>query len=100
MPFTSASTLLPGFGSVTPPGIATDAEWTTEPLPEPAITVALTVKVALAPAGRSTVRLMLPLPEADWQEPPPVAAQVQVTAVSWAGKVSVTVAPATALGPA
>ena len=42
---------------------------------------------------------MLPEPEAV-QLPPPAATQVQVTPVSAAGKVSATVAPVTASGPA
>ena len=41
----------------------------------------------------------MPEPEAV-QLPPPVATQVQVTPVSVAGKVSATVAPVTAEGPA
>ncbi len=41
---------------------------------------------------------MLPEPEAV-QLPPPAAAQVQVTLVSVAGKLSATVAPVTAEGP-
>src|SRR5581483_6457274 len=50
------------------------------------------------PAGMVTVSLMLPLPLALKPLAPPVA--VQVTPVKAAGKVSVTVAPVTLLGPA
>ena len=61
--------------------------------------VALTVKVTLAPTGRLTAALRLPLPDAG-QLPPPAPAQLHVAAVIAAGKLSVTVAPVTALGPA
>ena len=47
--------------------------------------------MTLAPAGRLTVSLMLPAPEAV-QVPPPAPTQVQVQ-VRTAGKVSATVAP-------
>ena len=68
-----------------------------EPVAE-AGTLVATVSVTLPPAGRLTVSLMLPLPGAV-QLPPPAATQVQVP-VSTAGKVSTTVAPAAASGPA
>ncbi len=42
---------------------------------------------------------MLPAPDAA-QVAPPVPAQLHVAPVSWAGSVSVTVAPVTADGPA
>ena len=43
--------------------------------------------------------LIEPLPEADVQLPPPVAAHVHVAAVKEAGSVSTTVAPTMAEGP-
>ncbi len=53
------------------------------------------------PTGSArTVAAMLPLPEAAGQVPPPAPAQVQVTPVSCAGMVSVTVTLAAADGPA
>jgi hypothetical protein len=62
-------------------------------------TVAIAVYVAVPPTGRLTVSLILPAP-AGVHVPPPAPTQVQVTPVSAAGKVSVTVAPVTGLGPA
>src|SRR5437870_5835170 len=65
--------------------------------PEP--TVAFTVYVIVAPAGRLTVWPMFPAP---FVAPvaPPVVLTVYVMLVSSAGKLSVTVAPPTAFGPA
>ena len=62
-------------------------------------TVPVAVKVAVAPTGRFTDTLIAPLPLAG-QVAPPEATHVHVTLVSAAGKVSATVAPTTALGPA
>src|SRR6266550_2455892 len=55
--------------------------------------------VAVPPLSRFTKALRLPLPLAGQLEPAD-AAHVQVTALSCAGKTSLTVAPTTALGPA
>jgi hypothetical protein len=46
-----------------------------------------------------SVSLMLPVPPAVFPVAPPAATDVQVALVIAAGKVSVTVAPVTALGP-
>src|SRR2546422_7698908 len=84
-------------GSLTPAGAVMVAVFVI--VPEPAVTVAVAVKVAVPPASRSTAALRLPLPLAG-QLDPAEAAQVHVTPLTWAGKLSVTVAPITALGPA
>src|SRR6478609_6976836 len=55
-------------------------------------TVPVAVKTTVAPTGTVTGVLMSPLPPAT-QVPPPAPAQVQVTPVSAAGNVSVTIAP-------
>src|SRR4051794_5273748 len=68
-------------------------------VPLPAMMLPLTVYVALAPEGRLTPALMLPLPGAVTHLPPFDPAQVQVTPVSCAGIVSVTIALLTAVGP-
>lgn len=62
------------------------------------VAVAVSVKVALPPTGRSTIAEMLPLPLTG-QAAPPAAVQVQVAELSCAGRTSVTVAPTTGLGP-
>ena len=86
----SVAELLPGVGSVTPAGAATVAVLLSVPVAAAEI-VQLAVYVVLPPAGRFTVSLMLPLPDAV-HVPPPAPTQVQVQ-VSLAGKVSATVAP-------
>lgn len=53
----------------------------------------------MPPLARVTVVAMLPVPLACPHEEPIEAVQLQVAFVSPAGKVSVTVAPAAALGP-
>ena len=53
----------------------------------------------MPPTGTVTLSLMLPLPEG-LQTPPPVPTHVQVTPVSAAGNISVTVAPTASVGPA
>src|SRR5882762_3267619 len=68
-------------------------------VPAGAVTVAVAVNVAVPPLKRFTKALRLPLPLAG-QLDPADAAHVQVTALSCAGKTSLTVAPTTALGPA
>src|ERR671931_1350248 len=89
--------LLSPAGSLTPAGAATDAVFVI--VPELAVTVAVAVKVALPPLSRSMLAAILPLPLAG-QLDPAEAAHVQVTPETCAGKLSVTVAPVTALGPA
>ncbi len=64
-----------------------------------ATTVAVRVKVAEPFAKRLTAVLMLPVPLGVAQEPAE-ATQVQVAPVTLAGRVSATVAPVTAEGPA
>ena len=93
----SVALLLPGVGSVVPDGTATVAVLLSEPVAD-ALTVALTVYVAVPLANRFTVSLMLPLPDALQLEPED-AVHVQVTLVRLAGIVSLTVAPVTSLGP-
>ena len=61
-------------------------------------TVPVAVKTTLAPTGTVTGALMWPVPAA-MQVPPPAPMHVQVTPVSVAGNVSVTVAPIASLGP-
>src|SRR3990172_10508769 len=92
----SVALLFPA-GSLIPAGAVTDAVFVI--VPDPAVTVAITVNVAVPPLVRSTSAFRFPLPLAGQAEPP-VGAQVQVAPVSSAGNTSVTVAPATALGPA
>ena len=95
----SVAELLPEVGSVTPAGAVTVAVFTKLPVAL-GETVALTLNVAIPPAGKVTAVLMFPLPEAAPQAPPEEPAQVQLTPVRAAGKASVTVAPVTPLGPA
>ena len=94
----SVAELFAGVGSVTPPGAATVAVFTNVPVAD-ALTAPVTVNVAVAPTGRFTDALMLPLPLAG-HNPPPAPAHVQVTPLSDAGIVSVTIAAVTADGPA
>src|SRR5882762_10612063 len=90
----SVALLLPA-GSLVPAGAVTVAVLLI--VPEPAVTVAVAVKVAVPPTSRLTGALMFPEPLAGQLEPAD-AAHVQVTLATWAGKLSVTVAPVTALG--
>lgn len=94
----SVAELLAGVGSVTPPGAVIDAVLTRLPVVV-ATTVAEIVNVAVAPTGRSTVVLMLPLPLLAAHDPPPAGTQVHVAPLSVAGIVSATVAAITADGP-
>src|SRR5690349_22013767 len=93
----SVAELLPGVGSVTPAGAATVAVLLSVPLAAAEI-VQLAVYVVLPPAGRFTVSLILPLPEAV-QVPPPAPTQVQVQ-VSEAGRAEARRAAKEWLGPA
>ena len=94
--------LLPGFGSVVPTGTVTVAVFA--PIVFGVVTGAVPVTVMVtalpAPAAMSTFSATLPLPLAVPQAALPVAAQLQVTPVNWAGTVSETEAPARSDGPA
>src|SRR6267378_966770 len=92
----SVAELLPA-GSLTPAGAATEAVLTI--VGAPVVTVPLAVNVALPPDRRLTLAFKFPEPLAGQLEPAD-AAQVHVTPETWAGKLSVTVAPTTGLGPA
>jgi len=92
----SVAELFPGVGSETDDEI--EAVFTTEPVAL-AETVQFAVNVTVPLTGRFTLALMLPVPDAG-QFPPTVPKQLQVQLCSPAGKVSVTVAPVTLLGPA
>lgn len=94
----SLAELLFGAGSVEPDGAVIDAVFVSVPSAS-AATVVFTVKVAFPPLARLTVELMLPVPDTAPQLDPLEAKQVQVALVSFAGNVSTTVAPVTALGP-
>src|SRR5262245_48355983 len=94
----SVALLLAGLGSVTPPGAAMAAVLLMLPAAAREAVV-FTVKVAVPVASRLTMALMFPVPLAG-QVDPAEAVQVQVTLVRSAGKVSVTAAPITGLGPA
>src|SRR5262245_18809089 len=91
--------LLPGLGSVTSGGGITMAVLTRTPEPKG---VTSTVKMTVAPAGRSTVVARLPVPlVGPVTAPPPVApTDAQVVAVTLAGRASKTLAPVAVLGPA
>ena len=93
----SLALLLAVSGSVAPGGPRIVAVFVSVPLG--AVTVALSVKVAVPPASSATLALMLPAPEAGHDEPP-LAAQVQVAEPRPDGSVSVTIAPVTGSGPA
>src|SRR3954454_7527838 len=93
----SVAELLPGVGSVTPPGAAAVDGLEIVPVAA-AEMLELAVVVTVPPAGRLTVSPMLPEPEAV-QVPPPAPTHVQVQ-VSEAGKVSATEEPGALLGPA
>lgn len=95
----SVAELLAGVGSVTPAGAAIAAVLTRLPVAV-AATVAKMVNVAVAPTGRSTVVLMLPLPLPAAHDAPPLVEQTHVTLDSDAGMESVTGAAVTADGPA
>ena len=94
----SVAVLLPGVRSVTPEPVETVAVLANEPV-APGATVPMTVKVAVALTGRSTVALMLPVPDAG-HTAPPVVVQVHVAPVSATGNVSATLDAGAADGPA
>ena len=94
----SVALLLPGVGSVMPPGTATVAVFDSVPVAVAEI-VQLALNVAVPPTARSTALVeMFPDPDAG-QLLPTLAAQVQVQALRDTGKVSLTDAPVTGLGP-
>src|SRR5262245_37715726 len=86
-------------GSVVSAGGATVAVLVSVPVAS-GDTVPVAVKVTEPPAGRSTVVVMLPDPLVAAQLDPGAGLQVQVTLPGTRGKVSVTAAPVTSLGPA
>ncbi len=94
----SVALLFAATGSVVPGGALTVAVFTSVPTAA-ADSVAVTVKVAEPPTGRSTVVAMSPLPLAT-QVAPPVAVHDQVAPLRTPGRVSATAALTTALGPA
>src|SRR5438477_115633 len=92
----SVAALFPA-GSLVPAGAVIVAVFVI--VPEPAMTVAVTVNVAVPPLGRSTSAVTLPLPLAGQAEPDDFPTR-RSSDLSCAGKMSLTVAPTTALGPA
>ena len=94
--------LLPGFGSVVPPGTVTVAVLAAIVLGVVSGAVPVTTMVIELPppAAMSTVVATLPAPLAVPQLALPAAVQVQVTAESWPGMVSATLAPTRFDGPA
>ena len=94
----SVAVLLAAVGSVAPPGNATVAVFDNVPVAVEA-TVAVTVNVTVPAASTFTDAEMLPLPDAG-QLDPADAAHVHVAPARPAGKLSVTVAPVIADGPA
>ena len=94
----SVAVLFPGVGSVMPLGIVAVAVFASEPVAFAAM-LAVRVNVTVAPTGRFTDALMLPLPLAG-HDPPPAPTHDHVAPLSALGKVSATVSPVTADGPA
>ena len=97
----SVALLLPGLGSFTPAGGVTVAVLVSEPVAVGSM-VAVKWKVTVAPTGRSTVVARAPLPPlGPVTLPPPVSpVNVQLAAVTPAGRGSDSAAPVAALGPA
>lgn len=85
--------------SRTPTGAVTVAVFDRVPVAPGAI-VAVRVNVAVPETSSDTVVLILPAPAVAPQLEPALAVQVQLAPLSVPGKVSVTVAPVTADGPA
>ena len=94
----SVAELLAGVGSVAPPGSATVAVLASDPVAV-AEMAPVTVNVAAPPETKVTEALIEPEPEAGHDEPAE-AEHVQVTPLSEAGIVSVTVAALIVEGPA
>ena len=93
----SVALLLPGVGSVTPPGVVTVAVLDNVPVAAAEI-VHDAVYVTEPPTGKLAASLMLPEPLAV-QMPPPAPTHVHVH-VKDAGNVSAIVEPGASLGPA
>lgn len=98
----SVALLLAGFDSVIPAGAVTVAVLEKEPDALFETLPLVVAKVIVPPIGILTVRLILPLPEAEPpQVAPPVVEQVQaIVPLRTDGKLSATVAPVTFSGPA
>ena len=94
----SVDVLLAGVGSVTPPGVATEATLTISAIADEWIE-ATTVKVTDVPAARSTVVDTSPAPDGSVHAAPIAAAHVHDVNVVPAGSRSATVAPTTFDGP-
>jgi hypothetical protein len=94
----SVAELFPAVGSVMPAATVAVAVFANEPVAVEAI-VAVSVNVAVPLGNRSTVVLMLPLPDAG-QDEPAEAVHVHVEPESVPGNVSVMVVPIAADGPA
>ena len=90
--------LLAELGSAMPLGCATVAVFVSVPVAVLAA-CAVNVKVAVPFTARFTVVLRFPVPLVAVQLEPADAAQVHVAPLNVAGKLSVTVAPVTAIGP-
>ena len=90
--------LLAVSASTAPAGAVTVAVLTSRPVAFAAIRP-VTRNVARSPASSVTVVARLPVPEAAAQLDPASATQVQVGDTKAAGKVSVTLAAVTGLGP-
>ena len=100
----SVALLFAGFGSTTPAGLAALAVFVRKPDALFATLPLVVVNVTVLPTGIFTTRLIFPLPLAEPpQVAPPVVAHVQFIVPLrgfGVGKLSVMVAPVTALGPA
>ena len=94
----SVALLFAALGSLTPPPTATVAVLGRLPVAAESM-LQVAVYVTLPLTGKLTVSPRLPLPDAV-QLPPPAPTQVQLTLVHAAGKLSVTVEPGAAEGPA
>src|SRR4249919_959034 len=94
----SVALLLAGFVSVTPAGGVNVAVFTRLPV-APALMLATTVYVMVLPDGMLTVSLMLPAPTAVNPEALPLPTAVKLSLAIAAGRMSLTVAPTTSLGP-
>ena len=95
----SVAVLFARLGSVTPAGAVTVAVFVRGPVAFAAI-VETAVNVAVPPTGSVTWEFILPVPFAVPQVPPAPPVHVHDTDEIPPGKVSVTVAPTTASGPA
>src|SRR5262249_19860229 len=87
-----------GVGSLVPAGTCVVTVLTSMPRASGA-TVPVSLKVATAFTGRSTVVAIEPMPLSAAHLPPPVALHVHITPLSTAGTGSFTMTPNTSLGP-